>query len=151
MLSQHTKFNITHTACRTSLAKLANLQQAVSQNLTNGDTVAFEGFTHLIPYAAAHEAIRQGYINLTLIRITPEVAYDQMIGMGMVKKTRLRLCRQPKRRRPNLRHISQLSRRRLSRGQPQHKIQHLPLHKRKTSRRPRANPRCLIHLRPKSR
>lgn len=68
------------------MSKFISLQQAISENLTDGDTVAFEGFTHLIPYAAAHEAIRQGYKNLTLIRMTPDVIYDQMIGMGMVKK-----------------------------------------------------------------
>lgn len=68
------------------MSKFISLQQAVSNNLTDGDMVAFEGFTHLIPYAAAHEAIRQGYKDLTLIRMTPDVIYDQMIGMGMVKK-----------------------------------------------------------------
>ncbi len=54
--------------------------------LDPGDTVAFEGFTHLIPTAAAHEAIRQGFRDLTLIRMTPDLIYDQMIGMGMAKK-----------------------------------------------------------------
>lgn len=63
-----------------------NLHKAVSENLNNNDTVAFEGFTHLIPHAAAHEAIRQQYKDLTLIRMTPDVVYDQMIGMGMAKK-----------------------------------------------------------------
>lgn len=63
-----------------------NLHKAVSENLNDNDTVAFEGFTHLIPHAAAHEAIRQQYKDLTLIRMTPDVVYDQMIGMGMAKK-----------------------------------------------------------------
>ncbi|BCG83594.1 3-oxoadipate--succinyl-CoA transferase subunit A (plasmid) [Mesorhizobium sp. 113-3-3] len=49
-------------------------------------SVAFEGFTHLIPYAAAHEAIRQGRQELTLIRMTPDLVYDQMVGMGIAKK-----------------------------------------------------------------
>ncbi len=62
------------------------LAQAVSANLKAGDSVAFEGFTHLIPHAAAHEVIRQGIGDLTLIRMTPDVIYDQMIGMGLVRK-----------------------------------------------------------------
>ena len=68
------------------MAKFQNLAEAVSDNLRDGDRVAFEGFTHLIPTAAAHEAIRQGRKDLTLIRMTPDLIYDQMIGMGMVKK-----------------------------------------------------------------
>jgi len=62
------------------------LAEAVRENLHDGDVVAFEGFTHLIPTAAAHEAIRQGFRNLTLVRMTPDLIYDQMIGMGMAKK-----------------------------------------------------------------
>jgi len=62
------------------------LAQAVRENLHDGDVVAFEGFTHLIPTAAAHEAIRQGFKDLTLVRMTPDLIYDQMIGMGMAKK-----------------------------------------------------------------
>ncbi|WP_274627064.1 CoA transferase subunit A [Arvimicrobium flavum] len=68
------------------MAKFMALQQAVAENLNDGDTVAFEGFTHLIPTAAAHEAIRQGFKDLTLIRMTPDLVYDQMVGMGMVRK-----------------------------------------------------------------
>ena len=68
------------------MAEFQSLKQAVSENLKDGDTVAFEGFTHLIPHAAAHEAIRQDRKDLTLIRMTPDLVYDQMIGMGMVKK-----------------------------------------------------------------
>lgn len=68
------------------MAKFTSLHQAVSDNLNDGDMVAFEGFTHLIPHAAAHEAIRQGFRDLTLIRMTPDVIYDQMVGMGMAKK-----------------------------------------------------------------
>ncbi|MBB6468702.1 CoA transferase subunit A [Aminobacter carboxidus] len=68
------------------MAKFLPLSQAVADNLNNGDTVAFEGFTHLIPTAAAHEAIRQGFRDLTLVRMTPDLVYDQMIGMGMAKK-----------------------------------------------------------------
>jgi glutaconate CoA-transferase subunit A len=68
------------------VAHFMSLAQAVKDNLNNGDTVAFEGFTHLIPYAAGHEAIRQGFRDLTLIRMTPDVLYDQMVGMGMARK-----------------------------------------------------------------
>ena len=68
------------------MAKFLPLSQAVSENLKDGDTAAFEGFTHLIPTAAAHEAIRQGFKDLTLIRMTPDLIYDQMIGMGMARK-----------------------------------------------------------------
>ncbi|WP_169544745.1 CoA transferase subunit A [Sneathiella aquimaris] len=68
------------------MAIIQSLKDAVADNLKNGDVVAFEGFTHLIPHAAAHEAIRQGYRDLTLVRMTPDIVYDQMIGMGMAKK-----------------------------------------------------------------
>lgn len=68
------------------MAKFQTLADAVAENLNDGDAVAFEGFTHLIPHAAAHEAIRQGRKDLTLIRMTPDIIYDQMIGMGMAKK-----------------------------------------------------------------
>ena len=68
------------------MAKFMPLPEAVSENLKRGDTVAFEGFTHLIPTAAAHEAIRQGIGDLTLVRMTPDLIYDQFIGMGLVRK-----------------------------------------------------------------
>ena len=68
------------------MVKFLPLSEAVAENLHDGDAVAFEGFTHLIPTAAAHEAIRQGFRDLTLIRMTPDLIYDQMIGMGMAKK-----------------------------------------------------------------
>jgi glutaconate CoA-transferase, subunit A len=69
-----------------TMAKFLPLSQAVQENLKDGDTAAFEGFTHLIPTAAAHEAIRQGFRDLTLIRMTPDLIYDQMVGMGMARK-----------------------------------------------------------------
>ncbi|WP_119166132.1 CoA transferase subunit A [Algihabitans albus] len=68
------------------MAKITDLASAVGENLKSGDTVAFEGFTHLIPHAAAHEAVRQGTGDLTLVRMTPDVIYDQMIGMGLARK-----------------------------------------------------------------
>jgi glutaconate CoA-transferase subunit A len=52
----------------------------------DGDTVVLEGFTHLIPFAAGHEIIRQGRRDLTLVRMTPDLIYDQMIGMGCARK-----------------------------------------------------------------
>lgn len=68
------------------MTKFLALHDAVAENLHDGDAVAFEGFSHLIPTAATHEAIRQGFRDLTLIRMTPDLIYDQMIGMGMARK-----------------------------------------------------------------
>jgi glutaconate CoA-transferase subunit A len=68
------------------MAQFMTLSEAVAQNLKSGDTAAFEGFTHLIPHASAHEALRQGIKDLTLVRMTPDVVYDQLIGMGAVAK-----------------------------------------------------------------
>jgi glutaconate CoA-transferase subunit A len=63
-----------------------SLHDAVARYVRDGDQVALEGFTHLIPFAAGHEIIRQGRRNLTLIRMTPDLIYDQMIGMGTARK-----------------------------------------------------------------
>ena len=63
-----------------------SLAEAVAALVRDGDTVAMEGFTHLIPYAAGHEVIRQKRRGLTLIRMTPDLIYDQLIGMGAAKK-----------------------------------------------------------------
>ena len=68
------------------MAKIQSLKEAIAENVKPGDSVAFEGFTHLIPHAAAHEVIRQGIGDLTLIRMTPDIVYDQLIGCGLVKK-----------------------------------------------------------------
>jgi|SRR5271165_2177576 len=68
------------------MVQFTDLRIAVGENLCDGATAAFEGFTHLIPHAAGHEAIRQGFKDLTLIRMTPDILYDQMIGMGIAKK-----------------------------------------------------------------
>ena len=62
------------------------LQEAVRRFVTPGLTVALEGFTHLIPFAAGHEIIRQRLTNLTLIRMTPDLLYDQMIGAGCARR-----------------------------------------------------------------
>ncbi len=68
------------------MPQILSLHDAIASHLSDGASVAFEGFTHLIPHAAAHEAIRQGFKDLTLIRMTPDVIYDQMIGMGMARR-----------------------------------------------------------------
>jgi glutaconate CoA-transferase, subunit A len=68
------------------VAKIVSLPQAVSDVVRDGDTVALEGFTHLIPFAAGHEIIRQRRRNLTLVRMTPDLIYDQMIGAGCAAK-----------------------------------------------------------------
>ena len=62
------------------------LVDAIAELVHDGDTVALEGFTHLIPYAAGHEIIRQRRRDLTLVRMTPDLLYDQMIGMGCAAK-----------------------------------------------------------------
>jgi len=68
------------------VAEVVELREAIAESVKDGDSVALEGFTHLIPSAAAHEMIRQGRKDLTLIRMTPDLIYDQMIGMGCAKK-----------------------------------------------------------------
>lgn len=68
------------------MAEVADLREATAELVRDGDSVALEGFTHLIPTAAAHEIIRQGRKDLTLIRMTPDLIYDQMIGMGCARK-----------------------------------------------------------------
>jgi glutaconate CoA-transferase subunit A len=68
------------------VARFSSLHDAVAEHVHDGDTIALEGFTHLIPFAAAHEIIRQGRKDLTIIRMTPDIIYDQLIGMGCAKK-----------------------------------------------------------------
>jgi glutaconate CoA-transferase, subunit A len=68
------------------LAAVVDLREAVAGLVRDGDAVALEGFTHLIPTAAAHEIVRQQRKDLTLIRMTPDLIYDQMIGMGAARK-----------------------------------------------------------------
>jgi glutaconate CoA-transferase subunit A len=63
-----------------------SLHDAISRYVRDNDQIALEGFTHLIPFAAGHEIIRQGRRGLTLIRMTPDLIYDQMIGMGVARK-----------------------------------------------------------------
>jgi glutaconate CoA-transferase subunit A len=68
------------------MSHFLSLAEAVASTVRDGDTVAMEGFTHLIPFAAAHEVIRQRRRHLTLIRMTPDLIYDQLIGMGCADK-----------------------------------------------------------------
>ena len=67
-------------------AKITTLAEAVASLVHDGDVVALEGFTHLIPFAAGHEIIRQGRRDLTLVRMTPDLIYDQLIGAGCAAK-----------------------------------------------------------------
>ena len=68
------------------MAEVVSLREGVAELVRDGDAVAMEGFTHLIPFAAGHEVLRQGRRELELIRMTPDVLYDQLIGMGAARK-----------------------------------------------------------------
>jgi glutaconate CoA-transferase subunit A len=68
------------------MAEFLSLHDAVAEHVHDGDSVAMEGFTHLIPFAAGHEVIRQGRNHLTVMRMTPDLIYDQLIGMGAVDR-----------------------------------------------------------------
>jgi glutaconate CoA-transferase subunit A len=68
------------------MSEITTLREAVAELVHDGDTVALEGFTHLIPFAAGHEILRQGRRDLTLCRLTPDVVYDQLIGMGVAER-----------------------------------------------------------------
>src|SRR5262245_43237163 len=72
----------THAKKAGIVARFCSLAEAVAEQVHDGDTVAAEGFTHLIPFAAAHEIIRQRRRDLTLVRLTPDLIYDQLIGAG---------------------------------------------------------------------
>lgn len=67
-------------------ARIMSLADGIAELVHDGDTVALEGFTHLIPVAAGHEIIRQRRRDLTLVRMTPDIVYDQMIGAGCARK-----------------------------------------------------------------
>lgn len=68
------------------MAEIVELSDAIESLVHDGDTVALEGFTHLIPHAAGHELIRRGRRDLSLIRMTPDLVYDQLIGAGCARK-----------------------------------------------------------------
>jgi glutaconate CoA-transferase subunit A len=67
------------------MADRVSLAEAIAELVHDGDVVALEGFTHLIPHAAGHELIRQRRRELTLVRMTPDIVYDQLIGMGCAR------------------------------------------------------------------
>src|SRR5437763_14668167 len=68
------------------MAEIISVREAVAELVRDGDSVALEGFTHLIPFAAGHEVMRQGRSELELVRMTPDVLYDQMIGVGAARR-----------------------------------------------------------------
>ena len=68
------------------MAAITTLAQAIETHVRDGACLALEGFTHLIPFAAAHEIIRQGRRDLHLVRMTPDIVYDQLIGMGCARR-----------------------------------------------------------------
>ena len=76
------------------MAQIVRLDEAVANLIHDGDIVAMEGFTHLIPFAAGHEVIRQKRRDLTLVRMTPDLIYDQLIGSGCAKRIEILLGRQ---------------------------------------------------------
>ena len=68
------------------MTEFLSLHDAIATYVPDGSTIALEGFTHLIPFAAGHEIVRQQKRDLTLVRMTPDLIYDQLIGMGCVRK-----------------------------------------------------------------
>ncbi len=84
MFAMRTVVRITYAG--DAVAEIVSLHDAVAALVHDGDTVALEGFTHLIPFAAGHEIIRQGRRDLTLVRLTPDLVYDQLIGAGCARK-----------------------------------------------------------------
>jgi glutaconate CoA-transferase subunit A len=68
------------------MARVLSLAEAVESTVRDGDTVTIEGFTHLIPHAAGHEIIRRNKKHLILIKMTPDLICDQLIGMGCVER-----------------------------------------------------------------
>ncbi len=72
--------------CRIHVAKITTLNEAITEFVHDGDTIAAEGFSHLVPFAAGHEIIRQRRRDLTLVRLSSDLIADQMIGTGCLKK-----------------------------------------------------------------
>ncbi|MBA3252165.1 MAG: CoA transferase subunit A [Geodermatophilaceae bacterium] len=70
----------------TATTVITSLREAIAELVRDGDTLALEGFTHLIPVAAGHEIIRQRRRDLTIVRMTPDIVYDQLIGMGCARR-----------------------------------------------------------------
>src|SRR6201995_419605 len=74
------------TIARVPMAEWMTLPDAMAELVSDGDSVALEGFTHLIPFAAGHEIVRQERRELELIRMTPDLLYDQLIGVGVARR-----------------------------------------------------------------
>src|SRR5678810_199628 len=68
------------------MTEFLSLHDAIVAYVPDASTVALEGFTHLIPFAAGHEIVRQRKRDLTLVRMTPDIVYDQLIGMGCARR-----------------------------------------------------------------
>ena len=68
------------------MTEFLTLRDAIAAHVVDGCSVALEGFTHLIPFAAGHEIVRQRRRDLTLVRMTPDLVYDQLIGAGCARK-----------------------------------------------------------------
>jgi len=68
------------------MSKLVSLSEAIHSSVHDGDLIYASGFTHLIPFAAGHEIIRQGFKDLTLARATPDLIYDQLVAAGCARK-----------------------------------------------------------------
>src|ERR671914_127764 len=77
---------VRNVTLRSDRAQWVPLSDAVADLVRDGDSVALEGFTHLIPFAAGHEIIRQRRRDLTLVRMTPDLIYDQLIGAGCASR-----------------------------------------------------------------
>lgn len=77
------------------MSKLIPLKKAIAEYVSDGDVVYAAGFTHLIPFAAGHEIIRQGKKNLTLARATPDLIYDQLVAAGCARKSSSRIWATP--------------------------------------------------------
>src|SRR3989304_1514656 len=75
-----------HESRPMTTSKVASMRDAIAELVRDGDTVAIEGFPHLISFAAGHEIIRQGRRDLTLARLTPDLVYDQMVAAGVARK-----------------------------------------------------------------
>src|SRR3954469_3445364 len=78
-----------------TLADIVTLEEGIAALVRDGDALALEGFTHLIPFAAGHELLRQGRRDLELIRMTPDILYDQMVGAGAARRLVFSYARNP--------------------------------------------------------
>src|ERR1700751_4094201 len=74
------------TIAKRGMAELVTLPDAIAELVSDGDSVVLEGFPHRIPFAPGHEIIRQGRRDLELIRMTPDLVYDQMVGMCIARR-----------------------------------------------------------------